>query len=72
MPKVTIHFDLPEEQHEYDQCNEAGNLASIIYEFTLFVRDRTKYGDGKPASWEEVKTYWWNLLQEAKYDPYGN
>ena len=70
MPKATIVFNLPEENSEYRLHIKAGDMASLIYEFTALVREKTKYGDGKPVDWEDVRTLWWDILKENDYDPY--
>lgn len=70
MPKVTITFNLPDEQYDYKLCNNAGKMSSIIYEFTQLVRTKTKYGDGKSITWEDVREAWWNELNDEKFDPY--
>ena len=71
--KATLTFNLPEERSEYHLCNNADKLATIIYEFTQLVRTKTKYatGDEKDPSWEDIRTAWWHLLEEANYDPYA-
>jgi hypothetical protein len=72
MPKVTMTFNLPEEEPELALCRNASKLASIIYEFTTLCRQKTKYatGDEKPPSWDDVSTEWWQIMGEEKYDPY--
>jgi hypothetical protein len=45
-------------------------MSLIIHEFTQEVRNKTKYGDGQPVSWEAVHKIWWDLLNEYKFDPY--
>lgn len=72
MPKATLVFNLPEEQHEYNLVNNASKLAIIIDEFTNLCRERTKYatGEEKDPTWEEIRTQWWAILNEERYDPY--
>ena len=73
MPKATLTFNLPEEQSEFDQVSKAGDLASIIWEFTQEVRSKTKHGTEEDQKiWEPVREAWWNLLNEFHYDPYEN
>ncbi len=45
MPKATLHFDLPEEQEEYELANKAWPMQSAIYEFSNFLRYRYKHED---------------------------
>ena len=72
MPKVTISFNLPDENSEYKLCNRAGELASIVYEFTQLCREKTEYADEKAAKegWEDVRVAWWAILNDSQYDPY--
>lgn len=71
MPKVTMTFNLPEEEYELQRCRDAGKLASIIAEFTQVCRNKTKYGSEKEQDvWESIKEEWWKILNEENYDPY--
>lgn len=72
MPKVTITFNLPEEESELNLCRKAGALYSAIYEYTNTLRNKTKYGDGKKVDWEEVRTEWWEVLKAESIDPYSD
>ena len=44
MPKVTITFNLPEETSEYKIASKAGDMHSVIWEFTQFLRGKVKHG----------------------------
>jgi hypothetical protein len=69
MPKVTITFNLPEEKSEYETCLNAGNYSALVYEFTNLLREKVKYGN-ETGSWTKAYEEWWNLLNEARIDPY--
>lgn len=71
MPKVSIVFTLPDEQEEYRLTNDALKMHTVIWEFTQYLRTKTKYGDGKDVSWETVREDWWKLLQEEGVDPHA-
>lgn len=71
VPKVTITFNLPEEESDLNLCRKAAALNSVIYEFTNVLRSKTKYGDGKKIAREDVSSEWWNLLNEDSIDPYS-
>jgi hypothetical protein len=43
MPKVTITFDLPEEQSEFDCAINAGNFKNAIWNFEQQLRSWYKY-----------------------------
>ena len=70
MPKATISFNLPEEQAEYRTHQRAGDMASILYEFSNLIREKAKYAEKQPESWDEVKSMWWEVLNDYKVDPY--
>ena len=70
MPKARLEFNLPDDQYEYKQAVNGSKYASIIYEWTNYIRTKTKHGDGKPVSWETVKDDWWSILQDENVDPY--
>lgn len=74
MPKATITFNLPEETSEYKMHMKAGDYHSLIWEFTNFLRNKTKYATGEegPISWEDVRTEWWRQCQDEGVDPYGD
>jgi hypothetical protein len=44
MPKVTIDFTLPEEQHAYDLANNAAKIRNGITEFDNYLRQQITYG----------------------------
>lgn len=44
MPKITITFDIPEEQSEYDISNSAMKFYISLWEYSQVLRDYTKYG----------------------------
>lgn len=73
MPKVIIEFNLPDEQHEYDEVMKASNYSHCLWSFDQeFLRANTKHGIGTDvvnAIMEELKYY--NDpedTQECKYD----
>jgi len=41
--KAILEFNLPEDQAEYDLCNKASNMYSVIWDMTLWLRSETKY-----------------------------
>jgi hypothetical protein len=72
MPKVTVAFNLPEEQSEYKLHTQAIDMHTLIFEWSNELRNKTKYGDGKKVSWEDVRDSWWKLCNEMEIDPYGD
>lgn len=43
MPRITVEFDLPEEQYEYDVSAQAPRLQSCLWEFSQQLRSWQKY-----------------------------
>jgi hypothetical protein len=43
MPKVTLQFNLPEEQNEFDNAINAGNMKSVLWNFSQQLRSWRKY-----------------------------
>lgn len=72
MPKVTVTFNLPEESSEHKMHMKAGDYHSLIWDWTQLLRSKTKYGDGKPVTWEDVSDEWWNLCKDEEIDPYAD
>lgn len=73
MPKATLTFNLPEDNVEYRITSKAGKMHSLIWEFTNFLRSKTKYApdeESMKTNWEEVRTEWWRHLEEEGIDPY--
>jgi hypothetical protein len=70
MPKVSVVYNLPEEQSEFNTYKRAAAYQSVIWEFTKLMRDKTKYGDGKKVDWEVVSDEWWNVMKDGGVDPY--
>lgn len=43
--KVTIEFDLPEDNREYEVTNQASKMQSLLWEFCQQLRSYRKYGN---------------------------
>lgn len=65
MSEVILKFTLPEERYEAEQATKAPELRVLIDEWSDHLRSKTKYGDGQPVSWEEVREDWTRFLMEA-------
>ncbi len=68
--KATITFTLPEENAEYRMHCRAGTMASLIYDFTTELRNKSKYGEPQDVTWDAVYDLWLATLEENNYDPY--
>lgn len=54
MPKVTIRFNLPEEQAEYNITSKAGKMHSGLLDFDNYLRSEIKHGT---LTYEESEIY---------------
>lgn len=70
MPKVTLHFDLPDERYEYDLACQAQNFRDVAYEFTMWVRNERKHGNRANISFDDLWEKWWDINKEFNVDPY--
>ena len=52
--KAILEFNLPEEDEEFKQAANAGNMHCAIFEFSQYLRKKLKYED---LSEQETKTY---------------
>lgn len=75
MPKATLNFKLPEEQYEYKNAIHGGDWKSIVYEVSMFLRNKLKYGhefkDANEAL-EAVRDELWNECKDANLDPWSD
>jgi hypothetical protein len=44
MPKVTIEFNLPDEQDEYETMQKASKMQMVLWDFSEYLRERRKWG----------------------------
>lgn len=51
MPKVTIEFNLPEEEHEYNIYTCAQKMYNFIDEFSSYLRNELKYTEMTPEGY---------------------
>lgn len=47
MPEVTIKFNLPDEQSEFETATNAAKYVSVIWEYSQYLRQCVKYADIK-------------------------
>ena len=52
--KAILEFNLPEEEAEFKQAANAGDMYCAIFEFSQYLRKKLKYED---LSEQEIKTY---------------
>ena len=69
MPKITVEFNLPEDQSEFDDFNNAGKYYSVLWDVDQYMRNKVKYAsDDTPELYREaiqmVRDELWKLLNE--------
>lgn len=67
MPKVTLHYNLPEEQDEFDLAYRGAKLACAVEDFDNYLRGKLKYEeltDEQYKLYEEVRNKLWELRNE--------
>jgi len=72
MTKVTLEFELPEDQAALHLALRAGKWHSVVYELAEYLRSRVKYGDGpENPIYQEISDRLWTELEERGLDPYA-
>jgi hypothetical protein len=71
--KAILEFNIPEDQIEFDEANNAGKYYSILWDLDQFLRNKVKYPaqDHDPIetdTYDKVRTELWNLLNENNID----
>lgn len=56
MPRVSLEFDLPEEQEEFDLAYHGARLSVIIEDLDNYLRNRMKYDELDEAQYEVYDT----------------
>lgn len=71
MPKVTIEYNLPDEQHEYEVAMQATKSQSFLWGFSQQLRSWQKYHhDFKSAddALDKIREEFYRLLNEHNVD----
>ena len=73
MPKVTIEYNLPDEQDAFEEANNAGKYYSVLWDIDQYLRNKTKYADEHaPAPFTEamhlVRDEFWRLMRDSNLD----
>lgn len=71
MPKVTIEYNLPDEQHEYEVAMQATKSQSFLWDFSQQLRSWQKYHhDFKSAddALDKIREEFYRLLNEHNVD----
>ncbi len=73
MPKATLTFNLPEEQLEYRTAVHASDWKGVVWEVSMFLRNKLKHGhEFKTAdeALEAVRDELWNECKDNNLDPW--
>lgn len=71
MPTAILKFNLPEEQHEFDTATKAGDVKSMLWDFSNQLRSWEKYHhDFKDANdaLDKIREEFYRLLNEYHVD----
>ena len=73
MPKVTIEYNLPEEQDEFEIANNASKYYSVIWDLDQYLRNFVKYPSDKEDpiltdTMAKVRDELWRLMKEYNLD----
>jgi len=60
MSKVTLEFNLPEEEEEYRITTDALAMHSAILDFLEYIRSKRKYAEEHEKSFEDLADYAWD------------
>ncbi len=63
--KVTLEFNLPMEQGEFDLMMKAGNMYAVLYNFRDYLRNWKKHGDDWSDGLEKVWEHFHELTAES-------
>lgn len=71
--EAIIKFNLPEEQDEFDNFNNAGKYYSVLWDIDQYMRNKVKYAsDDTPELYREaiqmVRDEFWKLMKEHNID----
>ena len=70
--KVTIEFNLPDDQWSYKNAQNADTMRGILSELAQGIRNETKYSESSHTSWEHVKEWFWEIMKDHDFDPWGS
>ena len=65
MSKITVEFNLPEEDSEFEACANARQMANILWEYDQFLRGEQKYGQRESIPVDELRDKLREMIYEA-------
>lgn len=67
MPKVTLEFNLPEEQTEFDDARKGTRTSIILFDMDNYLRSKLKYSElteEQAEIYQEVRDMLTSLINE--------
>ena len=73
MPKITVEYNLPEEQDEFDTANNASKYYSVLWDLDQYLRNFVKYPSDREDpiltdTMAKVRDELWRLMKEHNLD----
>ena len=73
MPKITVEYNLPEEQDEFDTANNASKYYSVLWDLDQYLRNFVKYPSDREDpiltdTMAKVRDELWRLMKEYNLD----
>ena len=65
MPKVTLEFNLPEEQEEFKTAASAPDMSLVLWDFSQFLRSKIKYEELSESDYKVYETVREKLFEIA-------
>lgn len=70
MSQVTLSFQLPEQQMQYDRATDGAKLAQCLNLFGSWIKNRNKYTDETHISIHEVKQTLFEIAKDLDVESY--
>jgi len=55
MPKITMEFNLPEDQEDFDDARNGAAYRRVIDELYNWIRSQSKYTDLQYVEWNDLR-----------------
>lgn len=62
--KITVEYDLPDEEEHYKRAEQGFRLHSAIHDYDQYLRNICKHGDPKTMDAESCREKLWECLRE--------
>ena len=66
--RAYLRFDLPDDNEDYKMHCQTSELHCAIYDFDMWLREYTKYGDPKKVDADSCREKLWELLRERNIE----